>query len=88
VVRPIGHIREPAPHKVLGLHQGSVRSGAVGELNGRPVVVSGGEDGMVRVWDLARGEAVGEPLRGHGGGRRARTGCGRWRWRSWTGVRS
>jgi WD40 repeat protein len=29
------------------------------------VVVSGGGDGRVRVWDLARGTPVGEPLPGH-----------------------
>jgi WD40 repeat protein len=45
---------------------------AVAELEGRPVVVSGGMDGTVRVWDLAwdlaRGAPVGEPLTGHQGG--------------------
>jgi WD40 repeat protein len=28
-------------------------------------IVSGGQEGAVRVWDMARGAAVGEPLRGH-----------------------
>jgi WD40 domain-containing protein len=36
-------------------------------LNGRPVAVTGGDDGTVRVWDLASGTAVGEPLTGHTG---------------------
>ena len=40
---------------------------AVGEREGRAVIVSGGEDGTVRVWDLATGRPVGEPLRGHDG---------------------
>jgi WD40 repeat protein len=31
------------------------------------VVVSGGEDGTVRVWDLETGASCGEPLRGHDG---------------------
>jgi WD40 repeat protein len=39
---------------------------AVGALpDGTPVIVSGGEDGTVRVWRLADGASVGEPLTGH-----------------------
>jgi WD40 repeat protein len=47
---------------------------AVGALpDGTPVIVSGGggEDCTVRVWRLADGTPVGEPLRGHDGGLRA-----------------
>ena len=40
----------------------------MGELDGRLVAVSGGDDRMVRVWDLATGAPVGEPLSGHTGG--------------------
>lgn len=43
---------------------------AVGTLpDGTPVVVSGGSeaDGSVRVWRLADGSSVGEPLPGHDG---------------------
>ncbi len=39
----------------------------VGERRGGPVVVSGGEDGTVRVWDLDSGEPVLGPLTGHDG---------------------
>ena len=41
---------------------------AVGALpDGSPVIVSGGDDATVRVWRLADGTPVGEPLRGHAG---------------------
>ncbi len=29
--------------------------------------VSGGDDNTIRIWDLATGDPVGEPLRGHTG---------------------
>ena len=41
---------------------------AAGALpDGTPVIISGGEDGMVRVWRTADGTPVGEPLTGHTG---------------------
>ena len=58
VGRPVG---EP-----LTGHTGRVSAVAVGALpDGTPVIVSGGEDGTVRVWRLADGTPVGEPLTGH-----------------------
>ena len=44
---------------------------AVGELDGRPIVVSGSLDATVRVWHLGTGDPVGEPFTGHTGGVRA-----------------
>ena len=55
----------PVPTHRTIRHERSVRSVAVGELDGRQVIVSGGEDWTVRVWDLASGTPRGEPLRGH-----------------------
>jgi WD40 repeat protein len=42
-----------------------VSSVAVGELEGRSVIVSGHGDSTVRRWELATGQPLGEPLRGH-----------------------
>jgi WD40 repeat protein len=39
----------------------------VGELEGRPVIVSGDAHGTVRHWELSSGAAIGEPLTGHTG---------------------
>ena len=52
-------------------HTGLVNAVAVGELDGRPVAVSGGADGTVRVSDLASGTPAGDPLTGHAGWVRA-----------------
>ena len=35
------------------------------------MVISGSDDGTVRVWDLATGAPVGDPFTGHSGGVRA-----------------
>ena len=41
---------------------------AAGALpDGTPVIISGGDDGTVRVWRTADGTPVGEPLTGHDG---------------------
>jgi WD40 repeat protein len=40
---------------------------ACAELDDRPIAVTGGADGLVRIWDLSTGRAVGEPLGGHEG---------------------
>ena len=38
---------------------------AVGELQGRPIVVSGSSDSTVRVWDRGTGNPVGDPFTRH-----------------------
>ena len=60
------HTRQTTGYQVLTGHDGPVEAVAVGGLpDGTPVIVSGGDDGTVRVWRLADGTPVGEPLRGH-----------------------
>ncbi|MFG3704044.1 WD40 repeat domain-containing protein [Micromonospora sp. NPDC047670] len=48
-------------------HEGSITTLATGVVDDRPVVVTGGTDGTVRVWDLSDGRAIGAPLTGHRG---------------------
>src|SRR5206468_11163048 len=47
------------------LHHDGVVAVAVGVRQGRPVIVSGGFDQTVRVWDLDSGELALGPLTGH-----------------------
>ena len=62
------HGRRTPGHQVLTGHIGPVYAVAAGALpDGIPVIISGGDDGTVRVWRLADGTPVGEPLRGHTG---------------------
>jgi hypothetical protein len=46
---------------------GTVRAVAVCTVDGRPALVSGGDDGTVRRWDATTGAPIGEPLTGHTG---------------------
>jgi hypothetical protein len=53
-------------HRVFEGHSGTVQSVALGRLRDGEVVVSGGGDGMVRVWEAATGAAL-QVLKGHSG---------------------
>ena len=66
------HGRPNTDHQVLTGHTRSVYAVATGALaDGTPVIVSGGEDGTVRVWRLADGSPAGKSLTGHAGEVRA-----------------
>ncbi|WP_433120341.1 caspase family protein [Micromonospora sp. CA-246542] len=52
-----------AHRRLLG-HEGWVTAVAVGELDGRPIAVSGDDRGSVRVWDLTINQQIGSPLEG------------------------
>lgn len=54
-----------APNRKLTGHTGAVLAVGFGTAAGRDIVVSGGEDTTVRVWDAATGASIGEPLAGH-----------------------
>ena len=55
------------PHQRITGHNGGVHAVAAAELDGRPVIISGGADGTVRRWDLTTGTPIGEPITGHDG---------------------
>ena len=48
-------VRQPDLGNVLGHHQGIVLAAAAAELSGDPIAVTGGQDGLLRVWDLSTG---------------------------------
>ncbi|MFI7058569.1 hypothetical protein ACWDOR_23665 [Streptosporangium canum] len=49
----------------LGHHGDAVGAVAVGQVNGRPVAVTGSWDHTVRVWDLTTRKSLGPPMTGH-----------------------
>jgi WD40 repeat protein len=60
--------RHSAPHRIIGRQFAKVTSVAFGTINGRMVVVSGGHDRTIRLWDAHTGEGIGRPIEAHTGG--------------------
>jgi WD40 repeat protein len=57
---------EPStPHRIIGRHLDEVTSLAFGQIDGRPVVVSGSDDCTIRLWDARSGAQIGRSLTGH-----------------------
>jgi WD40 repeat protein len=56
--------RDLPMHRVIDAHMGAVRAVASATINGRAVVITGGDDARIRVWDLVSGVAV-SVLEGH-----------------------
>jgi hypothetical protein len=52
-------------HHITGRHTGLVTTVAVGEVDGRTIAITGGDDHTVRIWDLRDGMPIGQPLTGH-----------------------
>ena len=54
------------PYVLLG-HDGSVHAVGAGWVDGDPVIVSGGQDRTVRLWNLATNASIGSPVNGYAG---------------------
>jgi WD40 repeat protein len=62
-----GSSLSPAQIGMVTGHIGAVCAVAVGELDRRPIAVTGSSDCTARIWDLTTRAAVGDPLTGHTG---------------------
>jgi WD40 repeat protein len=58
-------VQPSAPHRIIGRHSGPVDGIALGEIDGRVVVVSGSDDRTIRLWYARNGAPIGQPLAGH-----------------------
>ncbi|WP_158854075.1 caspase family protein [Saccharothrix deserti] len=50
-------------HRQLVGHEKLVEALATGDMDGRPILLTGAEDGTARIWDLITQHPIGEPLR-------------------------
>jgi hypothetical protein len=48
-------------------HTDTIRSVALGQLDGKPIAVSGAADQTIRIWDLTTGRQIGDPIAAHNG---------------------
>ena len=59
--------RRPEAIKILAAHSAPVMGVAIGAIDAEPILVSGGYDALVRLWNPLTGEPLGSPLAGHNG---------------------
>ncbi|MGW1365225.1 hypothetical protein ACWCQP_48760 [Streptomyces chartreusis] len=57
---------EPIYDPITG-HEGGISAMDTAMVGDRSLVVTGGADATVRIWDLAQGVGIGAPLTGHRG---------------------
>ncbi|GAA2729766.1 serine/threonine-protein kinase [Actinocorallia aurantiaca] len=68
IAPPPGSGQVPGPRGSRSLdHGGAITSVAFGQVDGRPLALSGGDDGELRVWDLGRMESLGRLQNRHMG---------------------
>src|SRR5260370_12179409 len=62
---PWARWRPSSTHGSLATKTGNVNALAVAERQGRTVIVSGGCDESIRIWDLKHGQQLGKPITAH-----------------------